>query len=423
MKILIENILAVLPGGPKVRSIYISDGKIESVDTRPADFVPDKTINGSGRLLIPGLINAHTHAYMTVFRNYADDLPFNDWLFDKIMPLEDSLTPDDCYWGTLLGIMEMLRSGTTAFADMYIHTNCAPRAVSDSGIRAVLSRGLSGGEGDPAGARRLRDALDEIEAWSGHDNITFMLAPHAPYTCDPGYQREIAREAARLGLRVNIHVSESLAEIETIRERYGCSPVELIDRNGLLTDKTLAAHCVQLDDRDISLFAERGASIVTNPISNLKLANGVAPVLKMLGAGINVALGTDSAASNNSLNLFRDLNYLTLLHKGINHDAEAVSARTGLEIATVNGARALGLSGTGKIEAGMAADLAVIDLDRPNMQPVNDPVAAIAYSAFGSEVETVIVGGRVLMEKCEFLTIDGEKVIDEVNKVCKRIYG
>ncbi|MCL2409457.1 MAG: amidohydrolase [Oscillospiraceae bacterium] len=421
MNILIKDILAVLPDGVETCSVYISGGLIVSVSEEPAGFRADKTIFGAGKLLIPGLINAHTHAPMAIFRNCADDLLFNDWLFGRIFPLEEKLEPEDCYWGTMLAIMEMLRNGTTSFIDMYHPDECS-RAAEETGIRTVQSRGLLGGADDPeAGERRLRTALEEIEKWKGHDNISFMLAPHAPYTCDEGYQREIAAEAKRLALPINTHISESLAENETIRERYGCTPTELFDRAGLLTGTTVAAHCVHLTDSDIEILADRGVHVVTNPVSNLKLANGVAPVMKMLKAGVKIALGTDSAASNNSLNMFRDLSMLTLIHKGVNHNAQAISAREGFNIATKNGAAAMGINNLGEIKPGYIADLCILDLDRPNMQPVNDPVAALAYSANGSEVEAVIVGGKILMENREFANIDSARVVYEVNKICERI--
>jgi 5-methylthioadenosine/S-adenosylhomocysteine deaminase len=322
----------------------------------------------------------------------------------------------------MLAVMEMLRSGTTSFIDMYYFMDDMVRAVDETGIRAVLSRGLIGSSEDPsAGESRMREALDAIDRWKGLDNLSFMLAPHAPYTCDDGFQREVAAEAKRRGVAINTHLSESLAEIETIRNQYGCTPIELFDKTGLLADTTIAAHCVHITDDDIAILAGRGVNVVTNPISNLKLANGVAPIPKLQKAGVNVALGTDGAASNNALNMFRELSVLTLIHKGINHDAQAVSAREGFAMATKNGAAAMGRSDIGEIKPGNAADLAILDLDRPNMQPMNEPVSALAYSANGSEVETVIINGRILMENGEFLTIDAEKAVYEVNKICERI--
>lgn len=422
MKVCIRDILAVLPDGAKVCSVYIDDGIIAAIDTVPQGFKADKTILGSGKMLIPGLVNAHTHVYMTILRNCADDLTFNDWLFGRIMPLEDKLTPEDCYWGTLLGFMEMLYTGTTTFSTMDIFMDATAKAAQEAEIRAVLSRGLVGGRDNVEGGQvRLREAFDAIEKWKGIGNITFMLAPHAPYTCDDSYQAEVAAEAKRLGLPIHTHISESRSEIDTIRENYGCTPPELMDKTGLLTDKTAAAHCVHLTGSDIELLARRGVSVVTNPVSNLKLANGVAPVPKLLKAGVNVALGTDGASSNNALNMFRELGLLSLLHKGTTGDPQAVMAREAFDIATKNGAKALGLKNIGEIKAGYKADLAILDLDRPNMQPLNDPIAALAYSANGSEVETVMVGGKILMENRSFTTIDSEKVIFEVNKTCERI--
>ena len=422
MNILIKDILALLPDGAKTCSVYISNGVIKSVTTEPEGFVAEKTIFGAGKMLVPGLVNAHTHAPMTILRNCADDLLFNDWLFGRIMPLEDKFTPDDNYWGTMLAIMEMLSTGTTSFIDMYTFLDDLARAVHDSGMRAALSRGLVGGADDPeAGDVRLREALDVFEIWKDHTHISFMLAPHAPYTCDDGFQRVVAQEAKRLNLPIHTHISEGLIEIDTIREKYGCTSTELMDKCGLLNDRTIAAHCVHVSTTDIEILAKRGVTVVSNPISNLKLANGVAPIPKMLKAGVKVALGTDGASSNNALNMYRELAMLSLIHKGINHDALAVTAREGLAIATKGGAAAMGRDDIGEIKPGFAADLAILDLDCPNLQPVNDPVSALAYSTNGSEVETVMVNGRILMENREFLSIDKDRVYHEVSKICDRI--
>lgn len=422
MTILIRDILAVLPDGVKVSSIYIKDGVITAIDDAPPEFKADKTIPGSGRLLIPGLVNAHTHVYMTLFRNCADDLTFDDWMYGRILPLEDALTPEDCYWGTLLGIMEMLSTGTTAFSTMDFFMDATAGAIKEAGIRAVLARGLVGGRDNPEGGRmRLNQAFDALSKWKDIETIDFMLGPHAPNTCDDSFQKEVAAVAERLGLRIHTHISESRSEVETIRATYGCTPPELMDRCGLLTDRTVAAHCVHVTDGDIELFAKRGVSVVTNPVSNLKLVNGVAPVPKMLKAGLNVALGTDGASSNNALNMFREMGFLSLLHKGMTGDPQMIAAPEALNMATKNGARALGFKDVGEIRVGFKADLAILDLDRPNLQPLNDPVAALAYSANGSEIETVLVGGRILYERGSFTTIDKEKVLFEVDKICERI--
>jgi len=422
MNILVKDILTVLPDEVVTCSVYISDGVIKSVSNEPAGFKADKTIFGAGKMLIPGLVNAHSHATMTILRNCADDLLFDEWLFGRIMPLEDKLTAEDNYWGTTLAIMEMLRTGTTSFIDMYYFLDELVRAVKDTGMRAVLSRGLIGDADNPeAGDVRLQEALEAFERHKGFDTIGFMLAPHAPYTCDEGFQRVVAQEARRLGLPIKTHISEGLVEKETIRNKYKCTSVELMDKTGLLSDTSVAAHCVHVTDGDIEILAKRGVTVVTNPISNLKLANGIAPIPKMLKAGVKVALGTDGASSNNTLNMFRELAVLSTIHKGINHDALAVTAREGFEIATKGGAKALGRDDIGEIKPGNVADLAIMDLKCPNMQPVNDPMSSLAYSAYGTEVETVMVGGKILMENREFLTIDEDRVYHEVSKICDRI--
>jgi len=421
VNIVIKDILALLPDGVKTCSVYVSNGIIKSVTTEPEGFITDKTIFGNGKMLIPGLINAHTHATMSILRNCADDLLFDDWLFGRILPLEDKFIEEDYYWGTLLSVMEMLRTGTTSFIDMYFFLDVLIRVVNDSGIRAVLSRGLIDPGDISAGEERLNEALDVIDRHKEHERVSFMLAPHAPYTCSEEFQRIIAQEAKRLNLPIHTHISEGPVEQATIREKYDCTPAELMDRNGLLHDQTIAAHCVHLSESDIALMAKRGVTVVTNPVSNLKLANGIAPVPKMMKAGIKIALGTDGAASNNTLNMFRELTMLSVIHKGINNDALAITAEEGFAIATKGGAAAMRRNDLGEIKPGNVADLVILNLNCPNMQPVNNPVSALAYSTNGSEVETVMVEGRILMENKEFLTIDEDRVYHEVSKICERI--
>lgn len=429
MGILLKDIMATLPSRTgntfEVRrcNIYVDKQVIAGIDQQPVDFVCDKIIDGKGKLAIPGLINAHTHAYMTVFRNSADDLKFNDWLFGRIMPMEDKLLKQESYWGALLGCLEMIRGGATGFLDMYIFADTTAQAAVDSGIRAVLSRGLTGGNDDiEGGKRRLREAKAEIETWRNTENINFMLAPHAPYTCDEGYMRTVAEAASELDVGIHTHISESLSEMEQIKERYRCTPPELMDRNGLLTARTVAAHCVYLTDSDMELFAKRGASVASNPVSNLKLANGIARVPEMVNAGINVCIGTDGAASNNALNMIREMGFMSLLHKGRTGDAQAVSAVETLLMATRNGARALGLGGvTGELKVGYKADIAIIDIERINMTPKNNLIAALSYSSCGNETETVIINGKIVMENREFPFVDEEKVRWNVERISERL--
>ena len=424
MSIRMQNVLGLFHEPTKgfftrKTDVYIAEGKIAGIDSPPEGFTAKRQINGEGKLLMPGFINSHTHVPMTILRNAADDLKFHDWLFGRILPLEDKLAPEDCYWGTQLGIMEMLRTGTTCFLDMYFHIDHVAQAVYDAGMRAVLSRGLMGGVD---GETSLKEAKEEIARWQGKGNIDFMLAPHAPYTCDPDYQRLVAETAKKLDVGIHTHISESVREVEDIVAQYGKRPPELMAETGLLTNRTVAAHCVQLDEADILTLAKHGVHVAHNPVSNLKLANGVAPVPKLRAAGVNVCLGTDGTASNNALNMFGELKQACLLHKGISGNPEAITASEGLELATMNGARALGLEGVvGKLAEGYDADLVLISLDHPNMQPQNDLVSALAYAASGHEVELTMVKGEVLYENGAFPTIDTERVYQEVEQICKKI--
>ncbi len=429
MKILIKDILAILEREGEFcvqeTSIYIEEDKIAGVGAYEGEFVPEVVIDGKNKLAIPGLINAHTHSYMSLFRNCADDLPFHQWLFDHILPLEDKLTPEDAYWGSMLGIMEMIKTGTTCFTDMYMFVNETSRAVEESGIRACLSRGLVGNGDDEGGIRRINEAKKEIEYWKERDNsrISFMIAPHAPYSCDDLYLRKVTDLAKEYGLGINIHLSESKNELSEIQEKYQCTPTEFLNRVGVFDCPTLAAHCVQLTEQDKRLLAEKKVNVVTCPVSNLKLGNGIAPIPELMEQGINLCLGTDGAASNNTLNLFKELQFVTLLHKGTTGRAEAVSAAEGLRFATVNGAKALGLEGkVGKIEAGYQADLTLLDIDKPQYYPRNNLLSALAYSTTGEEVNTVLVDGKLLMKDNEFLTVDTEKVKYHINKITDRLY-
>ena len=428
MKTIIENVRAVVPMGREflVRTcdICIEGGVItamDGVDKRGASRV----INGRGKLAIPGLVNAHTHAYMTLFRNSADDLPFQKWLFDRILPMEDRLQKGDCYWTTLLGVCEMLHTGTTAFLDMYIIPDDTCRAVAESGIRAVISRGLVGEDRhDAGGLRRIREARQDFDAYraAADGRIGFMLAPHAPYTCGPDYIRFIAETAAEMDVGIHTHIAESVGEIETIREKYGCTPVEYLEKNGLFTRRTAAAHCVYLQKDDYRILRENGVSVLTNPSSNMKLGNGFAPVAELLEAGVNVAVGTDSAASNNTLNMFHELNLLSLIHKGTHKDAVTITSAEAFYAATAAGAEALGIP-AGALAVGKKADVVLLDLSRPQLNPPTDPVSSLCFSANGSEVDTVLVDGKVLVEKGRLTTIDEERVIYESNRIYKRVSG
>lgn len=426
MGILLKNILAVMPEGDrdiiKETSIYIEGSRIKGIGTEPEGFMADQVIDGRDRLAIPGLVNCHTHSYMSFMRNVADDLSFMDWLFGTIDPIEQQMTDEDTYWGACLAIIEMMKSGTTCFNDMQMNIHQTTRAVKESGMRAVISRGLVGSGDDEAGQMRLRQAYEERDAAKDCDRLTFMLGPHAPYTCDDAYMRIVSQEAKKNHMGIHVHLSESESEIQQIQEKYGCSPIEMADQNGLFDVPAIAAHCVQITEKDMEILKKKNVSVVTNPASNMKLGNGFAPVPAMLEKGINVCLGTDGAASNNSLNMFHELSLLTLIHKGVKRTPQCVSAREGFRIATINGARALGLEKeTGSLEEGKKADIAILNLNTPSLTPRNNLLAGLSYSANGSEVETVIIDGKITMQDRKILTMDEELIYRKIGEIIARM--
>lgn len=426
MGIVLKDILAILPEGKKdviqKTSIYVEGNRIAGIGDKPAGFLEEKVIDGRDKLVIPGLINCHTHSYMSFMRNVADDLSFMDWLFGTIDPIEQQMTDEDTYWGAMLAIIEMMRSGTTCFNDMQMNIHQTTRAVKESGMRAMICRGLVGSGNDEAGRMRLAQAYEERDAAKDCDRLTFMLGPHAPYTCDDGFMRVVSEEAKREHMGIHVHLSESVSEIQQIQEKYGISPIEMAEKNGLFDVPAIAAHCVQIDEKDMDILKNKNVSVVTNPASNMKLGNGFAPVAKMLEKGINVCLGTDGAASNNCLNMFHELSLLTLIHKGVNKTPQCISAAEGFRIATINGAKALGLEKEiGSIEVGKKADLAILDLNTPSLTPRNNLLAALSYSANGSEVDTVIIDGKITMENKKLLTIDESLVYEKINGIIVRM--
>ncbi|MEY8521905.1 amidohydrolase [bacterium 1XD8-76] len=426
MGIVLKNILALLPEGDRdvihETDIYIEGSRIASIGKKPEGFSEDKVIDGKDRLAIPGLVNCHTHSYMSFMRNVADDLSFMDWLFGTIDPIEQKMTDEDTYWGACLAIIEMMKSGTTCFNDMQMNIHQTTRAVKESGMRAVISRGLVGSGSDEAGQMRLRQAYEERDAAADCDRLTFMLGPHAPYTCDDGFMRIVSEEAKKNNMRIHVHLSESESEIEQIREKYHCTPIEMAEKNGLFDVPAVAAHCVQITESDMDILKRKDVSVVTNPASNMKLGNGFAPVPEMLEKGINVCIGTDGAASNNSLNLFHEMSLLALIHKGVKRTPQCISAGETIRIATINGAKALGLEREiGSLEEGKKADIAILNLNKASLTPRNNLIAGLSYSANGSEVETVIIDGEITMEDRKILTMDEELVYKKIDEIIVRM--
>ncbi len=388
----------------------------------PPGWEPDKIINGQDLLCLPGLVNCHTHAAMTLLRSYADDLPLMYWLEKKIWPVEARLTGEDVYWGTLLALIEMIKSGTTTFNDMYFFMDEVAQAVDKVGIRACLARGLIGIGGQAE--RGLDESRTLIEKWQGGagGRIKVWLGPHAPYTCPPSYLEKVLALAREYRVGIHIHVSETRDEVKQIEEQYKKTPVRYLQEIGLFQVPVLAAHCVHLTRDDIRILAESGTSVAHNPESNMKLASGIAPIKDLRAAGITVGLGTDGAASNNNLDMFEEMRTAALLHKVASEDPLTLPASEVILMATREGARALGLENeTGMLKPGLKADLILVNLNRPHLCPRHNLIAHLVYAAQAHDVETVIIDGRIVMENRRILTIDEETVRREVERRARRL--
>ena len=410
MDILIKDVNALLRKGRgsyavEKTNILISGGKIESIGENISVDSANTVIDGAGKLAMPGLINCHTHVYMTVLRSLADDLPFGEWLFGRVMPNEEKLTPEDAYYSSLYGCLEMLASGTTAFLEMHMFKGAVARAATDAGMRCVLSRGLTGTMTDGGGKRRLDEAMREMRDYAGSELISFAFGPHAIYTTDPEYLKHIGELARKNDILLNVHLSESVTEVSDCIEKYGCTPVEYLEKLGIFENRVIAAHCANVTDNDIKILADNKVNVALNIRSNMKLGNGIPPVAKLFDAGVNLCLGTDSAASNNSLNLFNELAAVTLITKGVERSPVKITAGEALDMATYNGASALGLE-SGELAEGKNADIVLLDLCRPAFVPANDLVSSLVYCANGSEVDTVIVGGKTVIKDGRHINAD-----------------
>lgn len=406
----------------KDTNVYIENDRIKYIGDFKEEFEADKVIDGKGKVALPGLVNGHTHIAMSLLRNYADDLPLHEWLTEKIWPVEAKLVADDVYWGSMLSIVEMIRSGVTCFADMYFFMDEVGKAVEKSGIRGVLSRGTIEEDDVNASKEKIDDTRRLYKDWNGKacGRVKVMVAPHAPYTCSPEYLTKLIELADELDTGIHTHLSETKKEVEDSFKEYGKSPIKHMYDLGMFEYPTLAAHCVHVSDDDIEIFKEKNVQVVNNPTSNLKLASGFAPVEKMLNSGVNVALGTDGSSSNNNLNMFEEMHLASIINKPLNNSAISVPAATAIKMATINGARAVFWDDEiGSIEVGKKADLILVDLDKPHFYPIHNIISALAYSAQASDVETVIVDGKVIMENYEIKTIDEEKIMFEAEKAGK----
>lgn len=427
MKLLIDNI-SIIPMTAENLLIekgylVVEEDKIKALGAgiAPVDDYEQK-IDGTNQIALPGFVNAHTHAAMTLLRGYADDMPLKEWLENKIWPLEAQLTADDVYWGTMLAIVEMIKSGTTCFADMYFFMDEAARAVEETGIRAVLARGMVGT--GPEKEQALIESRALIEKWNGaaQGRIKFILGPHAPYTCPPEYLEQVINMAAELKVGLHMHLAETAGEVADSNRLYGQSPIAQMESLGLFNHPVVAAHCIHLTEQDIEILAHYNVGVVHNPESNMKLASGIAPVPQLLQSGIPVALGTDGASSNNNLDMLQELRSCALLHKVSTMDPTVLPAYQALQMATTNGARALGLDAlTGRLEPGKKADLILIKADEAHFIPRYDLIANLVYSGQAADVNTVIVDGNIIMQDRIIKTFDEQEVLEQAKRAAARL--
>jgi len=408
---------------PFTGDIRVEGDRITQIADHILPQPQDEIIDGRHKIAMPGLINAHQHTPMSLLRGFSDDLKLMDWLERKMLPAEARMNPEDIYWGAKLSIAEMIRSGTTAFADMYIHMNEIAEVVKQTGIRASLTRGMVFLEDD--GGRRLQEAIDLVQCWSGaaDGRITTMYGPHSPYTCPMEPLREVIAMAVTDDIPLHIHLAETKEEVVKIRERYGMTPTEYLEEAGMFEQAhVLLAHGVHLNRRDIGRLKGMRGGVAHNPVSNLKLGCGIAPITEMLAQGINVGIGTDGAGSATTVDMFEEIKAATWLQKLDYGDPTRLPAKDVLHMATRGSAILLGLQDeVGVLEVGHKADLILIDLAKPHLQPVHEVESLLAYSVNGADVDTTIVNGQILMQGRKLLTIDEDELYREVKVRAKRI--
>lgn len=407
---------------PYVGDILIEDDIIMDIGSN-LQTEADQEIQGAGMVAMPGLINAHNHSPMSLLRGFSDDLILMDWLEKKMLPAEARMNEEDIYWGAKLAMVEMIRTGTTAYADMYIHMDQIAYAVVESGIRASLTRGLIFLEDD--GGKRMSEAINLVERWSGkgEGRITTMFGPHAPYTCPPEPLQEVIQMARKRDIPIHIHLAETKEEVVKIREKYKQTPTEYLYHLGLFEQThVVLAHSVHLNRRDIGYLKGMRGGVVHNPVSNLKLGCGIAPITEMFKQGITVGLGTDGAGSATTLDLFEEIKAATWLQKLDYADPTILPARQVLQMATIESAKVLGIDHlVGTLEIGKKADIILIDTKKPHLQPLHNIESLLAYSVNGADVDTTIVNGEILMKNRQLQTIDEQEVFDQVSSRVSRI--
>lgn len=400
--------------------IVIENGKFKSITENMPEGEFD-IVDAGGGIVMPGLVNAHTHSPMTFLRGYADGYPLEVWLNEHIFPKEALLTAEDVYWSSLVGIMEMLSSGTTLFSDMYDFCDAIADAVDESGIKALLSRGTT--YFDPTVPfDKHKGTIESVELLNRkNDRISVAFAPHAVYTTTPEFIEHFAKLAYDNKALLHIHLSETVTENENCIKTYGKTPAKLISDAGAFNTKVLAAHCVHLTEEDISILKNGGATVAHNPSSNLKLGSGCADITSLKQAGVDISIGTDGTSSNNSLNMLKEMHLAALLTCGVKMNPLAVNIEDALRWAT--NAKALGFNDTGVIEEGKKADFIILSTDEPNMVPCHNPASNVVYSANAANVKYVFVNGKLLYKNGEYLTLDKEKIYYCFGKTINRIFN
>ncbi len=425
--ILIKNALILNPNNfeEKKQSLLIKNDLIAEISDEIDESNVDKIIDASGKILLPGLVNTHTHLSMTLFRGLADDLSLDSWLNDHIWPMEANLNGDYCYIGALLGAVELIKSGTTTFSDMYFYMEDVARAVDEAGIRAVLSYGMIDFGDAERREAEIKENLDLFKNCNGmaDGRIKVFLGPHSPYTASEELLIKVRQLADEYNMGIHIHVSETQKEINDISEEKGLRPFEYLDKIGFLGPDVLAAHCVWLSDEEIDIIKKNNVKVSHNPCSNMKLASGIAPISKLLEKDVCVSIGTDGASSNNNLDLIEELKTASLLQKVSTLDPNVLNSHEALAMGTINGAEALGLSDEiGSIEVGKKADIILIDKNSANMVPDSTTLTSnVIYSANGSNVDTTICNGKILMENKKLTVLDEQEIYEKAREAIKNL--
>ena len=382
-------------------------------------FRAKQIIDAKGGLVLPGLINGHTHAAMSLFRGLADDLPLMEWLNNYIFPAEKRLDSDFVFTGTLLACAEMILSGTTTFCDMYLFEEEAARASKQAGMRSLVGEVLYDFESPNYGTveNGLRYTEDLIQAWKADPLVSIAVEPHTLFTCSPELLSASHELAMKYDVPLIIHVAETRNEVDDIQKRYGKRPIDHLGSLGILGPHLIADHCVHLQEYEIQLLADNQVKVIHNPESNMKLASGIAPIPDMLAKKVTVGLGTDGCASNNNLDLFAEMDTAAKLHKINTMDTTVMDASTVLRMATIEGAKALGLGDmVGSLELGKKADLIVMDTNKPHLTPLYSPVSHLVYAARGNDVSHSIINGRLVMEERRLLTLDLFEIMEKVRE-------